>query len=157
MATDERVLVATRSHISSLLPALWLSLLAVGISSFASTISADSALLGWAGCALAVLVAWKVLQGVSHWIRTTFWVTNYRVVIQQGFHEGSGVSLPLMQVEGVELKPIMTGMGHSAHLHLRSQGEIFVLRYVPRGHDFSHEIRQAQDRISSYYSWSWNL
>lgn len=154
LAPGEEVLIATRSQASALLPALWEGLGAVLAFSFASTISADSSVLAWAGYFLATFFSWKCLRRVVRWGSTGFFLTNSRVVIQRGFGTSSQVSLPLAVIEGVDVRPAALRGADGAHLHLYVQGEVHVLRSVPRGHDFSHEIRGAQNRLMQRLSWS---
>ena len=152
LAPGEHVIAATRSHVGSLMPALAAGIGAIAAFSFASALYVDSKIFGVIGYALAIFWAWRCIRRALRWIKTCFFITNLRVVIQRGLSTSTRISLPLTVIEGVDVRVSPMRLGQSAHLHLYVQGDAHVLRSVPRGHAFSQTIYSAQSKsMSTYY------
>lgn len=153
LAPGEEVLLATRAHISSLLPAFGYGFFALIAFSFASSISADSKIFGFLGYAIAALGLWQCLKRVLGWVRTSYFLTNYRVVIQRSLRSAAHVSLPLQIIEGIDVKSTALRIAQSAHLNVVVHGEIHPMRCIPQGNDFSREIQNAQSALVYRGNW----
>ncbi|MDO4917122.1 MAG: PH domain-containing protein [Rothia sp. (in: high G+C Gram-positive bacteria)] len=122
-------------------------LLAVVCASFASAIYGSSHLLGWLGYVLALWAVVSTVRELARFARTSFWITNYRVVIQKGWGSTQQVSIPLGVIEGIDVRQTLGRVTQTAHVQVHSQGVVYVLRYIPRGQEFSWCVRQAQNQI----------
>lgn len=154
LSPGEHVIEACRSHVSSLGKSAAQVLLAVVCASFASAIYGSSHLWGWLGYGLALWAVISAVRALARFARTSFWITNYRVVIQKGWGSAQQVSIPLGVIEGVDVRPTVGRVAQTAHVQVHSQGVVYVLRSIPRGQEFSRCVRQAQSQFLESFSMS---
>ncbi|MDO4252771.1 MAG: PH domain-containing protein [Rothia sp. (in: high G+C Gram-positive bacteria)] len=144
---QEKVIVATRSHESFLLPAAGYGFITMLALSFASTIYNSSQLFGILGYLFSAWFFWLCLRRLVRWLATSFIITNQRLVIQTGLGRAASVSIPLETIEGITAKDSLLALGGSARLMVHSRGAIHELRQIPRGQQFSLEVRKAQSQF----------
>ncbi|MDY3048540.1 MAG: PH domain-containing protein [Rothia sp. (in: high G+C Gram-positive bacteria)] len=141
----EYLILATRAHRARLLGPLALLLGAVIFWSFSSSVIPSLPFLGYLALGLALYLLYRALKGALAWWLTVYQISNYRLLIRQGWRSQSDLSFPLSQIEGVEVgQRLWMGLADAAALQVQARGQAETLEALPDPDRWSLRIKEAQ-------------
>ena len=147
LAENEHLIVGVRAHPVALLPAAGYLLGAAMVASFASSLMPTARYLAYLALAFALWLLVLATVRVLRWARTSYLLTNLRLVIQTGFLQAGQQSIPLQTIEAVHFKTSRLSVGKQADLTVSSLHTSYRLARVPHAGIFSQRIYRAQQEV----------
>lgn len=143
----EYTLTATRAHGIVLARPLACALVAMAAWSFSSALGGAWGWLSYGALAVALVLLLCAVRGFLPWAFTCYFVTSDRLVIRRGLFSRRDISIPLYEIEGVNVGPkALLGIVAAAPLTVHGRGYRHVLQAVPDPERFSARIRTAQQQ-----------
>jgi uncharacterized membrane protein YdbT with pleckstrin-like domain len=101
LGPDERIVVATRTHVKALLLPALILIVTAGVTGFLVA-AVDVTAIDWVVLLLALVVfVWWVLLPFLTWLTTEYTVTNRRLITRSGILTRKGHDIPMPRISDV--------------------------------------------------------